>query len=145
MKRIVALSVFAVAAVAAVVSCPAEEATYTDPAKTIEVELCKEFAIVLESNKTTGFGWDIAVPLDEKMVKFISCEYIPADTGLVGSGGKEIWTFRSVCQGKTQISFKYVRPWEKDVPPAKEMAFTVCAKDGPMKDDTREGGCSDQR
>lgn len=107
----------------------AEEAAYSDPAKTIDVELCKEFAITLESNKTTGFGWDIATPIDEKVIRFIGCEYIAADTGLVGSGGREIWSFRGVCPGKTSIYFKYIRLWEKDVPPAKKLTFNVAVKE----------------
>ena len=107
----------------------AEEAVYSDPAKMINVELCKDFTITLESNKTTGFGWDIATPIDEKVIKFIGCEYIAADTGLVGSGGREIWSFRGVCPGKTSISFKYIRQWEKDVPPAKKLTFNVAVKE----------------
>lgn len=123
----------------------AEEAIYNDPAKTIDIELCKDFTITLESNKTTGFGWDIATPIDENIIKFISCEYIAADTGLVGSGGREIWSFRAVCPGKTNISFKYIRPWEKDVPPAKKLTFNVVIKE-PLKDQSkREDPCSDQK
>jgi inhibitor of cysteine peptidase len=123
----------------------AEEASYSDPAKTIEAELCKDFAITLESNKTTGFGWDIAAPIDEKVLKFIGCEYIAADTGLIGSGGKEIWSFRAVCPGKTKISFKYTRPWEKDVPPAKNLMFNVVIKEPSKDQNKQEDRCSGQR
>ncbi len=107
----------------------AEEASYSDPAKTIDVEPCKDFAITLESNKTTGFGWDIASPIDENIIKFMSCEYVAAAAGLVGSGGREIWSFRAVCPGKANIAFKYFRPWEKDVPPAKNLTFNVAVKE----------------
>lgn len=106
----------------------AEDTAFSDPSKVIEAGPCCEFAVSLESNKTTGFGWDIAEPLDENVVRFVSSEYVAADTGLVGSGGREIWTFRAVCPGKCTISFKYVRPWEKDVPPARKMAFPVVVK-----------------
>ena len=123
----------------------AEEAVYNDPAKSIDIELCKDFTITLESNKTTGFGWDIATPIDEKIVKFMGCEYIAAQTGLVGSGGREIWSFRAICPGKTNISFKYIRPWEKDVPPAKNLTFNVAVKE-PSKDQNKQGDkCSDQK
>ena len=102
-----------------------QDPAYSDPAKAIEAEVLKDFSVVLESNPTTGFGWDISRPLDEKMVKFVSSEYVAAETGLVGSGGREIWTFRAISPGKATISFRYVRPWEKNVPPIKETAFTV--------------------
>lgn len=123
----------------------AEEEVYSDPAKTIEAELCKDFTITLESNKTTGFGWDIATPIDEKIIKFMSCEYIAAQTGLVGSGGREIWSFRAVCHGKTNISFKYIRPWEKDVPPAKNLTFNIVVKEPSKDQNKQEDKCSDQR
>jgi inhibitor of cysteine peptidase len=75
----------------------------------------------------------------------MSCEYIAADTGLVGSGGREIWSFMAVCPGKANISFKYIRPWEKDVPPAKNLTFNVVIKE-PLKDQNKQGDpCSDQR
>lgn len=129
-----------------ITSCvSAGETTYSDPAKTIDAELCKDFTITLESNKTTGFGWDIATPIDENIVKFISCEYIAADTGLIGSGGKEIWSFRAVCPGKTSIAFKYIRPWEKDVPPAKDLTFTIAIKEPSKDQGQQEDRCSDQR
>ena len=128
MKIYFGVCAFLTACLILAASACAEPQLYSDPAKTIETEPCKDFTITLESNKTTGFGWDIAESFDEKVVKFVSCEYVAADTALVGSGGKEMWTFRAVCPGKAAISFKYFRPWEKDVPPAKKMAFTVVVK-----------------
>jgi len=119
---------------------------FSNPAKTIEAEQCREFTIRLESNRTTGFGWDIAEPLDEKLVEFVSCEYVAADTALVGSPGKEIWTFRAVGAGKTTIAFKYVRPWEKDLPPANKTAFAIVVKEGgSARTPNQEDRCSDQR
>jgi len=106
----------------------AQNQSYSDPSKTIETDACKDDTITLESNKTTGYGWDLSEPVDENTIKFISCEYVTDDTGLVGSGGKEIWIFRPVCPGKATISFKYARPWEKDDPNAKKAAFTVIVK-----------------
>ncbi len=102
-----------------------KDAPCSDPAKPIEARILNEFSIILESNPTTGFGWDISKPLDEKSVCFVSSEYVAAETGLAGSGGREIWTFRAIAPGKTAISFKYFRPWEKDVPPSKELVFNV--------------------
>jgi predicted secreted protein len=123
----------------------AEEASYSDPARTVDAEPCKDFTITLESNKTTGFGWDIATPIDENVVKFIGCEYIAADTGVVGSGGREMWSFRALRPGKANISFKYIRPWEKDVPPAKNLTFNVVIKDPSKDSDKREDPCSDRK
>ena len=145
MKRAAVICVLFTAGLMIASLISAEEASYSDPAKTIDVEPCKDFAITLESNKTTGFGWDIASPIDENIIKFISCEYVAAAAGLVGSGGREIWSFRAVYPGKTSISFKYVRVWEKDVPPARNLTFNVVVKEPSKDQNKQEDKCSDQK
>lgn len=91
----------------------------------INVSSGKDFAIVLKSNMTTGYGWELAASLDDKIIRFVKKEYIPDDTGMVGSGGKEVWTFMAVGEGESSVSMKYVRPWEKNVKPAEERTFLV--------------------
>jgi predicted secreted protein len=85
----------------------------------------KCFIITLESNKTTGYEWQLAEPLDNSMLRFISSKYVTGDSDLVGAGGKEEWTFMALKPGKTAVSLKYVRSWEKDAPPAKKIIFVV--------------------
>lgn len=85
----------------------------------------KEFAITLDANATTGYEWQLIDPIDNNLIKLVHSEYIPDKTGLVGSGGKSIWTFKAISAGKAQILFKYIRPWEKDLPPAQEVAYIV--------------------
>jgi len=95
--------------------------------KPITINKGDEFILVLDSNKTTGFGWQLAKPLNRNMLNLVQADYMPNKTDLVGAGGKEEWTFRAVNSGKATISFKYVRPWEK-VKPAKEKTFTIIIK-----------------
>ncbi|MDZ4164856.1 MAG: protease inhibitor I42 family protein [Smithellaceae bacterium] len=91
-------------------------------ARSLEAALGEEFTIVLASNATTGYGWSLARPLDETVIRLIGSVYRVPETNpaVVGAGGKEIWTFSAVGKGKTEIFLKYVRPWEKDTPPAEE-------------------------
>jgi len=84
-----------------------------------------EFVLTLESNPTTGYQWQVADKLDGKIVRLISSEYKAPDTKLVGAGGNEVWTFRAEGRGKTAINLIYVRPWEKDTPPAKTATVTI--------------------
>jgi predicted secreted protein len=49
-------------------------------------------------------------------------------SGRVGAGGKEVWTFKAAGEGSPTIHFKYVRPWEKDVPPADKKDFVIMIK-----------------
>lgn len=145
MKRVIVIFALITSGLMITPLVSAEESIYSDPAKIINIEPCEDFTITLESNKTTGFGWDIAVPIDDNVIKFVSCEYVAASTGLAGSGGREIWSFRAACPGKASIAFKYFRPWEKDVPPARRLTFNVVVK-MPLKDQGKqEDGCSDQR
>ena len=98
------------------------------PATTIEVNLGEDAVISLEANHTTGFSWQLAKPLEGDLLEFVDTKYIPAETGLIGSGGEEVWTFKTLKKGKTEISLIYVQPWEKDKPPARQATFVIIVK-----------------
>jgi predicted secreted protein len=102
---------------------------YTDPRKTIEVAVGREFTIVLGANRTTGYRWDLARPLDRGKVELVRNEYkIEQDGEKVGAGGKEVWTFKAIGEGKTKIALKYVRPWEKNTAGVKTVTFEIDVK-----------------
>jgi inhibitor of cysteine peptidase len=96
-----------------------------DTVGTFTAAVGQELTVTLASNPTTGYHWELAVPLDEAIVKLVASEYKPPQTTLVGAGGQEIWTFRAIGRGETVISLKYVRPWEKDLPAARTASYTV--------------------
>jgi inhibitor of cysteine peptidase len=101
------------------------EEGFPDPDAPIAVAQGRTFTLTLRANPTTGYIWQLAEPLDERMLRFIGSAYSTDKTGLMGAGGKEIWTFRTEGCGQAQIRLKYVRPWEKDTPPAKTLRFTL--------------------
>jgi len=94
----------------------------------ITAEPGKTFTLTLDSNPTTGYRWQLANPVDEKHVKLISSEYHRPSTQLIGAGGKEIWNFKAVAAGTTEIHLKYIRPWETNMPPALSTNFLVTVK-----------------
>jgi len=98
--------------------------------KQVEASVGKEFTVSLEANHTTGFGWQLAKPLNEAVVKKVGSIYQEDDhpARMVGVGGMELWTFKGLKAGKTAIEFKYVRPGEADKPPAKSAKFQVTVK-----------------
>lgn len=100
----------------------------SDPNVPIEVQVGQEFAITLGSNPTTGYRWQLAEPLDESRLKLVGSEYKAPETERVGAGGREVWTFKAVGAGKTSIALRYVRPWEKDVPPAETRTFVIVVR-----------------
>ena len=103
--------------------------TITDPQQPIKAETGSEFTIVLESNPTTGYHWDIVGGLDQSVVGFIKSEYTSAsDPNLVGGGGLDVWTFKSVNAGETQITLGYYPPSNEPVDPQQTVTFTVIVK-----------------
>ena len=75
----------------------ANEASETDPCRPLTVSPGEKFFIDLPANRYTGFSWQIAKPLDEKVVKLVESKYLPGKSGVVGAPGKEVWTFTAVA------------------------------------------------
>lgn len=101
---------------------------FTDPKQPVEARQGHQFAVMLEANHTTGYRWEIYGGADKAVVELVGYEYRAPDTRQIGAGGKEVWTFQAKSPGKTTVRFKYVRPWEKDVSPAKEISFDIVVK-----------------
>jgi inhibitor of cysteine peptidase len=97
-------------------------------AKVIEAQAGQNFTIILKGNATTGYQWQFAKPLDENIVQLISSKYLADKTKLVGAGGKQVWIFKALKAGQTNISFKYVRSWEKNTAPQNEESFVIVIK-----------------
>ncbi|MDD5044222.1 MAG: protease inhibitor I42 family protein [Candidatus Omnitrophica bacterium] len=94
----------------------------------IEVNLGENAVISLEANHTTGYSWQLTDPIDKDILELVDSKYIASNTGLIGSGGKEVWTFKTLKKGKTEVSLKYTQPWDKNTPPAKETTFIIIVK-----------------
>ncbi len=81
--------------------------------KEVEVAADGSLTVMLGSNPTTGFKWELAEITDESVLEYVDDEYVPPeDTGVVGAGGKEVWTFTALKKGTTEVSMEYGRPWE---------------------------------
>ncbi len=98
---------------------------FSDDNNPIRILKGMEFSIVLDSNPTTGYSWEPAVPLDNDILILLEKSYRRPDTPRRGAGGKEIWIFRARRPGRTEIHLEYVRSWEKDRPPARTRIFKV--------------------
>jgi predicted secreted protein len=105
------------------------------PAQEIEIRVAAEegrvFSVFLDSNRTTGYEWRLARPLDGGMVQLVRSEYAPPEGGRVGEVGREEWVFLAKGSGKTEILLEYVRPWEKGQPPAAQARVKVSIKPAP--------------
>lgn len=91
----------------------------------IKTSINKNFTIKLNSNPTTGYQWQLIKPLDAKSLKLVSSNFIPPKTTRVGAGGVEVWTFKALRNGKTSLTFGYLRSWEKGIAPMNIASFEV--------------------
>lgn len=98
----------------------------TDPAQPIEVNAGEEFTIVIESNPTTGYHWEIIGELDN--IEFVSREYRADEPVLTGSGGVDVWTFKAIATGEARITLGYYPPYEEPEPPQQTATFVVTVK-----------------
>ncbi len=97
----------------------------TDPKRPINVERGQQFTIVLDSNRTTGYLWELSSSPHKEIAELVGSQYQAPDTKKIGSGGREVWTFLAKSPGKTKVSFHYIRTWEKQAEPAKISSFEI--------------------
>ncbi len=124
MKKILAVILFLFLAVIA--ECGGLE--FDNPDNPIEVTGGQDFSILLQTSQMTGYKWQIAKPLDERILNLIGSEYNPSPIKMFGSGGVDVWKFKAVSAGKTEISFQCVLPGKKNVKPAKVKTFAVIVR-----------------
>ena len=96
----------------------------SDPTQLIGVKAGETFDIVLPSNSSTGYHWDIIPELDEDIVQFVTQDYIPEQPVIPGSGGVDVWTFRAVSVGDTTIALGYYPPGN-ETDPDEVVTFSV--------------------
>ena len=96
----------------------------TDPATPIEVKAGDEFTIVVQSNPSTGYRWQLAEPLDETIIHLLAKEYREDKPIRPGSGGWDVWKFEAVAPGETEITLNHF-PANSDTVPYETATFTV--------------------
>jgi inhibitor of cysteine peptidase len=99
--------------------------TFTDPEKSVAVAVGQQFMLAQNANRTTGYEWQLAATPDPAVVKLVSAAYQQPEANRLGAGGTQVWTFEAVGRGTVAITLHYVRPWERDTPPARTASFTV--------------------
>lgn len=102
----------------------------TDPSQPISVNAGEVFMIVVESNPSTGYHWEIVGDLNENVVRFISREYTAAEPVMPGSSGVDVWTFEAVSAGETTIALGSFPPGVNagEGEPEQMITFTIAGK-----------------
>ena len=96
----------------------------------VEVPVDGTLTVTLCSNPTTGFQWSEKAEIDDQtIVKQTEHEYVaPKQTGVVGAGGKEVWTFKALLKGTTEVAMEYSQPWAGGEKGAWTFKLTVVVK-----------------
>jgi len=98
--------------------------------KTIEVASGDFIVVTLWSNATTGFSWSESATIsDPGVLRQTNHDYVaPEAQGLVGAAGKEVWTFKALKVGTSQVSMGYSQPWEGGQKDVYGFSLTVTVK-----------------
>jgi inhibitor of cysteine peptidase len=88
----------------------------SNPTQLITGKAGETFELVLPSNPSTGYHWDIIPELDETIVQFVEQNYVAEQPVIPGSGGVDVWTFRAVSAGDTTVVLGYYPPGNPDDP-----------------------------
>jgi predicted secreted protein len=94
----------------------------------IRAAIGEQFSISLDATHSSGYRWRLRDSLANSPLSLVKSEYKEDAAGQVGAGGKETWTFKSSEAGPFTLHFDYVRPWEKNVPPAKTSSWKITIK-----------------
>lgn len=105
---------------------PAGDVNVTDPGKPIEARAGETFEIVIGSNPSTGYHWEIVGELSG--VEFVSRDYKADEPVIPGSGGADVWTFKAVSAGATQITLGSFPPSADAAEPENTVTFDIIVK-----------------
>lgn len=107
--------------------------TALSQADTFQVEPLKSFTVTLESNRMTGYHWELVKPVDPRYLVFIAKKYYKPAYKMSQNMGYEKWEFKAISPGETAISLKYTQPWAEDTAPLRtqEIRVKIMNKDRP--------------
>jgi len=88
--------------------------TSADNRQNYDFPVGQEFQVVLASNQTTGYQWQVD-DITAGVLEQVSNEYkiVESKDNIVGAGGEEVWTFKVLKVERSHIVMKYRRPWDK--------------------------------
>jgi len=105
----------------------AVELTDKDAGSTQQLAAGQQLKVTLEANPTTGYQWAIDGELPAQL-KTQGEPVYSAESGAIGAGGTQVWTFVGTAAGDGELKLKYWRSFETTVPPVKTFSVKVGVK-----------------
>jgi len=99
---------------------------YQHISREVELAAGDSFTVTLGSNRTTGFQWSESAQIDDQSVleqqapqiddqsvlEQQAHRFVPPEEDTPGAAGKEVWTFKALKKGSTEVFMEYSQPWE---------------------------------
>jgi inhibitor of cysteine peptidase len=99
-----------------------------DGSKTVELHPGDELEVLLKSNPTAGYRWEVAA-VDAAVLKLVGEPKFTPFSDALGAGGKVSVRFRVLAAGQTALQLMYHRSFEKNTPPTRTFKTTVVVKE----------------
>ncbi|MBP7934256.1 MAG: protease inhibitor I42 family protein [Phycisphaerae bacterium] len=104
--------------------------TEQDNGTTAAISLGTRIEVVLSSNPSTGYGWQLT-NVNQAILEKTGNAYIPPSNTMPGASGTEQWDFSGRAAGQTPLRMEYRRPWEStEFPAARSFSVTVTVTPG---------------
>jgi len=94
----------------------------------VELKKGQTLVIILESNPTTGYQWEVIECNDSILQQKGKAEFKSSDTSnhpSSGKGGTETFHFNAQSAGNGTLKLVYHRSWEKEVEPLRTFTLQV--------------------
>jgi inhibitor of cysteine peptidase len=92
--------------------------TEADNGREVTLSRGDTLEVSLPATSGTGYTWQ-AAPIADALVKPVGDMKFKIDNEMPGAPGHQIFRFSVEASGTGSIEMHYLRPWEKDTPPAK--------------------------
>jgi len=101
----------------------------SNPGQQLETSVGNEFKIIIDSNPSSGYHWELASELDANIVEFVERSYrASGNSAGPGSGGVDVWVFKGIDTGDTTIALGYYPPSNNPTEPQQTITFNVTVK-----------------
>lgn len=95
--------------------------------RVVQLQRSQRLVIRLPSNPSTGYGWQVVTVNRTVLQQEGAATYVPNPNPRkwVGVGGVEVFRFRVIGAGNTQLRLAYRRWWERSQRPAQTFGLRV--------------------
>jgi predicted secreted protein len=98
----------------------------------VKVPLGGTLTVELSANPATGFKWELTAITDPTVIEKTSDTFeaimVKLKEGsppIVGTPGRELWTFKALQKGKSGLSMQYSQPWAGGTKEAQSFTLTA--------------------